>query len=264
MRRLVHESGVVADVSELLEEAGVRHGFATRRGGISQGAFASLNLGNPASCATPDASETIEENYRRFTGTIGLSGHLRCAVHQVHGDRVARIDDPNQHNAAQQADALVSTHSRAALAIPVADCVPVLLADERGQVVAAAHAGWRGVIAGIVPKTISAMRELGAVRMVAAIGPCIGFDAFEVGSEVVEAFRSAFGGSAPIRLRADGKGHVDLREAVRRQLIDSGIDTGRIDVSEGCTFTNAEDFFSHRRDNGLTGRHAAMIARRSP
>ena len=99
----------------------------------------------------------------------------------------------------------------------------------------------------------------GAKDVIAAIGPCIGFDAFEVGPEVVDEFVARFGPAAPVRTRKDGKGHVDLREAVRRQLVDAGVSPDRIDTTDRCTFRDDGEFFSHRRDNGVTGRMAAVI-----
>ena len=100
-------------------------------------------------------------------------------------------------------------------------------------------------------------------RCAAAVGPCIGFDAFEVGREVLAVFRAAFGPEAPVRARPDGKGHVDLREAVRRQLVAAGVPEDRVDTTDRCTVRDVEEFFSHRRDNGVTGRLAAIIATRA-
>jgi hypothetical protein len=99
----------------------------------------------------------------------------------------------------------------------------------------------------------------GADGVAAAIGPCIGFGAFEVGPEVIEAFVRRFGEAAPVRRRGDGSGHIDLREAVRRQLVAAGLSPDRIDTTDRCTFRDSQEFFSHRRDNGVTGRMAAMI-----
>jgi YfiH family protein len=139
--------------------------------------------------------------------------------------------------------------------------VPILIADERGQTVAAVHAGWRGVIAGVIPATLSRMPN--PKNLVAAIGPCIGFDAFEVGEDVLREFDRAFGRDAPLRRNGDGKGHVDLRAACRLQLRRAGLADAQIDLTDRCTFDHADEFFSHRRDRGVTGRLAALIAPRS-
>jgi YfiH family protein len=220
-----------------------------------------MNLGNPTGCATQDADARIEENYRRLQAAIGCERRQRRYAHQVHGSDVLRVsrNEPFENN--QRADALISDDETRVLAVRVADCVPILLATSDGRRVAAVHAGWRGVIAGVLP---NALRELTgdalARDVIAAVGPCIGFEDFEVGPEVIEAFVARFGKSAPVRTRDDGKGHVDLREAVRRQLIDTGVSADRIDGTDRCTFRNKEEFFSHRRDNGVTGRMAALIA----
>jgi copper oxidase (laccase) domain-containing protein len=203
-----------------------------------------------------------------------------------------------------RADALVSDDPTRVMSVRVADCVPVLIASEDGRAVGAVHAGWRGVIAGVIPNALERLRSLGFTpspgnpgegwdegspqamidrattsiarnphpalsrstgrgregNVVVAIGPAIGVDAFEVGPEVLAEFERVFGGDAPIRRRDDGKGHVDLRAAIVLQLIAAGIAADRIDVSDRCTFRDADEFFSHRRDRGVTGRMAAIIS----
>jgi copper oxidase (laccase) domain-containing protein len=99
-------------------------------------------------------------------------------------------------------------------------------------------------------------------NVIAAIGPCIGFDNFEVGPEVLEQFAQKFGAAAPIRRRDDGKGYVDLRAAIRRQLLAAGVAENQIDSTDRCTFRDAEEFYSHRRNQGITGRMAALISPR--
>jgi YfiH family protein len=143
------------------------------------------------------------------------------------------------------------------MSVRVADCAAVLMASDDGRIVAAVHAGWRGVIAGAVT---NAMRVMGSANIVAAIGPAIGFEHFEVGPEVLEQFEQTFGGEAPIRRRDDGKGYVDLRAAIAIQLCRAGVGADRIDRSNRCTVRDAGEFFSHRRDRGVTGRMAAIIA----
>jgi copper oxidase (laccase) domain-containing protein len=121
------------------------------------------------------------------------------------------------------------------------------------------------VIANVVGGTIDQLRQRGgsAGSLVAAIGPCIGFDAFEVGLEVVEAFERALGADAPVRRANDGKGRVDLRRAVQCQLRASGLAEEHIDSTDRCTYRDADEFFSHRRERGVTGRMAALIASRA-
>jgi len=222
---------------------------------LSPPPFDSLNLGNPSGTDEVDDYERIYENYRKLQRAIGRAQHERIWVHQVHGGDVMRAPCPS----GAKADALVCDDPSKLIAVRVADCVPILVAAADGKVVAAIHSGWRGVIAGVVRNAIEAMR-VRPEKMIAAIGPCIGFDAFEVGGEVLDAFTDCFGNHAPIRRREDGKGHVDLRRAVETQLCQTGIPADRIDTTNRCTFRDSEEFFSHRRDKGITGRMAALIA----
>jgi YfiH family protein len=148
----------------------------------------------------------------------------------------------------------------------VADCVPVLLSTPDGRTVAAVHAGWRGVVAGVVLRAAEAVRRLRAGGadgpLFAAIGPSIGFDAFEVGPEVAAVFAERFGGDAAALLkpsRNSGKSLVDLRSALRLQLRSVGLPAEAIDTTDRCTHRDADEFFSHRRDNGVTGRMAGLI-----
>ncbi len=253
LERRVAEHGVVYYISPMLEQAEIPHAFSTRLGGISPPPFDSLNLGNPSGCAVQDDDSSIQRNYELLQGAIGAAGRRRCWVHQVHGADVLDADDARFESGAK-ADAVFSADPSKILAVRVADCVPILLADETSQKVAAVHAGWRGVIADVIGNTIHRMPS---PTLLAAIGPCIGVDAFEVGSEVIDEFRRTFGDAAPIRAGKNGKGHVDLREACRLQLLEAGV--RRIDVSDRCTFGHSDEFFSHRRDNGVTGRMAALI-----
>jgi YfiH family protein len=266
--RVKTASSLVYYESSLLKATGVRHAFSTRLGGLSPAPFDSMNLGNPNGCDIQDDYDRIWENYNLLQAAAGCSVGQPCRVHQVHGAEVARVRRGEEFDTSTKADALVSDDASWVLSVRVADCVPVLLASVDGTRVAAIHAGWRGVVAGVVP---AALRELAGEQSprnyVAAIGPCIGFDAFEVGQEVMQEFARVFGPDAPCRpcpLGRPGKGYADLREGVHRQLVAAGIPPTRIDVSDRCTYRDRDEFFSHRRDNGVTGRMAAVIqARRS-
>ena len=251
--------GVKLYRSPLLMRVGVPHAFSTRVGGVSEGAFASLNLGNPSHADVRDSAEHIEENWQRFGGAAGMGERVVRRVSQVHGCGVVDADAKNELTAVS-ADAIVTRDRECAAAVRVADCVPVLLASDDGKVVAAVHAGWRGVVAGVVTAAVQRMRADRGRSIVAAIGPCISFDAFEVGMEVVETFGRLFPANPPVRVEGDGKGRVDLREAVGRQLVDAGLSAEDIDATDRCTVRDDDEFFSHRRDNGVTGRMAAVIA----
>jgi YfiH family protein len=260
-RRVSTDGSIPYYASPLLEAAGVPHGFSTRIGGVSPVPFDSLNLGISRDSALKDDRANILENYRRFANACGCANRERCWVSQVHGGEVA---DATTACAAFEcgvpADALVTDDPRRVVSVKYADCVPVLLATADGRKVAAVHAGWRGVVAGIVPTTVGRLTIAERPNLLAAIGPCISFEAFEVGPEVLDAFVRLLGPDAPIRRRDDGKGHVDLRRAVRRQLIDCGLVAQRIDETDRCTFRDAGDFYSHRRGGPSTGRMAALIS----
>jgi YfiH family protein len=264
LKRCVSEQGPVFYLSPLLERLGVPHAFSTRVGGLSPAPFHSLNLGNPSGCDVQDDYERIYENYRLLQAAIGCADRSRCWVHQVHGGNVVGAMHGESFESGAKADAIVSDDVEKILAVRVADCVPVLLAGKGGGIISAVHAGWRGVIASVVPNAIDVMRERGCVvdSIVAAIGPCIGEEAFEVGPEVVQQFESAFDTDVPARRTPDGKGRVDLRRAVKVQLLRAGMSEDCIDTTDRCTHRDREEFYSHRRDNGVTGRMAALIAPR--
>jgi purine-nucleoside/S-methyl-5'-thioadenosine phosphorylase / adenosine deaminase len=252
--------------SEVLAAAGIPHCFSTRLGGVSLGMFESLNLGNPSELPREqrDPLQNIRENFRRILAAIGCEGRIVTEVHQVHGGAVhAALRGGSNPEPDPKADAIVSDDPGRALVIRIADCAPVLLATPDGRMVGAVHAGWRGVIAGVLLRAIGRMRDHGAGELLAAIGPCIGPESFEVGPEVVEQFARAFPDDTGTIIRS-GLGHrsfVDLKEALRRQLLAAGIT--RLDVSPRCTFLEADLFFSHRREGGLTGRMGAVISVRA-
>jgi YfiH family protein len=260
MERRTAVNGVVYYASPLLESRGIPHAFSTRIGGVSAEPFRSLNLGNPNGCAVQDNYERVWQNYRRLEAAAGCPGRELCRVHQVHGAAVVRAGRDQPFDTSARADAIVTDDPARVASVRVADCVPVLLATGDGRTVAAVHAGWRGVIAGTALAALKAMGADGSAGVVAAIGPCIGGDAFEVGPEVVEEFFLVFGDEAPLVRRVGEKGYIDLRQAVRLQLLRAGLSPGHVDVSDRCTHRDAGEFFSHRRDNGVTGRMAAIIS----
>jgi YfiH family protein len=263
LQRKVSETGVVYYQSPLLARVGVPHGFSTRLGGVSMSPFDSLNLGNPQGAAQQDEWERINENYRRLIHAIGASNRERAWVHQVHGGDVVFVRREHEFSNGARADALVSDDPDRLLTIRVADCVPILLASDDGAAVAAVHAGWRGVIAGAVPNAVRELKRFTDRPLLAAIGPCISRGSFEVGPEVMAQFDEHFAGeNGLVDRNGDVKGHVDLRRAVQIQLQRAGLSADQIDSNECCTYRDAEEFFSHRREKGLTGRLAALIAAR--
>ena len=265
LERVTFDNGVIAYVSPLLRAAGVPHAFSSRLGGVSEGPFASLNLGNPGGCPQQDSGDNITENYRRLQSAIGCGGRRRVFTHQMHGPLVvdaataAQTDVMYGGSEIGKGDGIFSRDPALLLSVRTADCVPVLLASADGRTVAAVHAGWRGVIAGVATAALRLFDQPAGV--IAAIGPGIGFNAFEVGEDVVGKFEEAFGdfpgASSLVRRVGDGKGRVDLKSAIAFQLRRAGVLS--IDTTERCTATHGEEFFSHRRDASVTGRMAAVI-----
>jgi YfiH family protein len=257
--------GIRVYISPLLEAVGVPHGFSTRDGGVSAGPYASLNLGTVGGAAVQDEVGNIRENYRRLLEAIGAAERERCWIHQVHGSEVAVARIGEEFECGVKADAMVCDDPRRVVSVKYADCVPILMAAEDGRAVAAVHAGWRGVVAGVAPAAVDRLADIAGRRaadLVVAIGPCIGVEHFEVGAEVAELMAGVIS-DCKSGISEAGKPLVDLREAVRRQLIEAGVKEERIDGTDRCTYRDAEEFFSHRRDGGVTGRMAAVIGARA-
>jgi YfiH family protein len=264
LQKLTTPDGVVYYTSAKLQAIGVRHAFSTRIGGISPAPFDSLNLGNPNGCVLQDAYDRIWANYRRLTSSIDCNTNPPLRVHQIHGDKVVTVNPNQDFDTTCKADALVSRDAQRVISIRVADCVPILLSTKDGRTVAAVHAGWRGIIAGVIPAAIDRILaedpSAKSAEVIAAVGPCISGPAFEVGPEVLDNFAQEFGPAAPLTRLPTGKGNVDLRTAARIQLLGAGLPNSSIDTTDRCTVTHREEFFSHRRDHGITGRMAALIA----
>ncbi|MEM1094347.1 MAG: peptidoglycan editing factor PgeF [Bacteroidota bacterium] len=219
----------------------VNAGFSTRHGGVSTGAYGSLNLG----LSTDDAEANVQTNRQRFAEALGFSADQMAIAGQVHGSTVRVVETSGLYRGV---DALVTTTPGVLLSMSAADCAAVLLAD--AQVVGACHAGWRGTVAEIALKTVAQMVALGASaeRMHAYISPCISQANFEVGEEVAAHFAEAF----VDRTRA--KPHADIKGALVAQLRRAGIPEAYIEASPHCTYGEVTDFFSYRAERGVTGR----------
>jgi YfiH family protein len=225
---------------------GIAHGFFTRRGGVSRGLYASLNCG----AGSKDSPEAVQENRARVTAHLGA--RTLVSAYQVHGTTALVADDrwPAER---PKADAIVTATPGLALGVLTADCVPILLAEPDARVVGAAHAGWRGALAGIAEAALEAMEGLGAARgrIRAAVGPCIGAAAYEVGPEFEAEFlredranaRFFFRAGAQARPRFDLSGYVAYR-LQRAGLAD-------VRSVQACCFARAADFFSYRRSRVL-------------
>ena len=244
--------------SRLLSAAGAVHGFSLRTGGVSSGAFSSLNLG----VSVGDDEAAVRQNHELLRAAAGVQAPISTA-HQVHGDRVvdARMREVFAPTARQEegADALLAL-GEGAVGVRVADCVPILVHAEGA--VAAVHSGWRGTRLGIAGRAIRALQHAAGAdpkQMLAAIGPCIGRCCYEVSPELAAEFRALFGPEAADDPARTAKPHLDLRYCVERSLLQAGIPPERTEQVEGCTSCDSGAWFSHRRDKGRTGRHLAFI-----
>ena len=221
----------------------------TRRGGVSLGAFSSLNLGTHVG----DDPKAVAVNRDIVSRRIGARP---VWLNQVHGTRVVDAAGQLINDAVPDADAAYTRQTGPVCTVMTADCLPVLLCDDAGTVVAAAHAGWRGLLAGVLETTVAAMGVPGK-NLMAWLGPAIGPHAFEVGDEVRAAFVAAAAESAPaFQSVSGGKWLADIYLLARLRLKGPGIE--RVFGGNFCTVSEAERFFSYRRD-GQTGRMASMI-----
>ena len=222
---------------------GIAHGFFGRRGGVSSGDLASLNCG----LGSNDDPALIAENRRRVAEAV-LPGAPLTGLYQVHGNRCVIVDETTDLAARPEADALATRTQGLLLGILTADCVPVLFADANAGVVGAAHAGWKGAIAGVTDATLAAMESLGANRanIAAAIGPCIGRASYEVDEGFVQRFVTD--DPANERFFAAGKpGHAmfDIAAYVAARLAAAGLT--RIAIGGQDTYAGEADYFSYRR-----------------
>lgn len=234
----------------------------TRNGGVSKGDYASMNC----TPYTGDDIEAVQRNQQLLCTALHIEKEQLIIPYQTHSVNALVIDKEFlQQNAEkrneqlQNIDALITQEKGVCLCVSTADCAPILLYDRKQQVIAAIHAGWRGSVNCIVRKTLEQMNRLYNTQgedIFAAIGPCIGFDAFEVGDEVYDAFKQ---NDFPMEYISGWKPethkwHIDLQMANSVQLIDFGVPTEQIDICDICTFTHYEKFFSARRLGIKSGR----------
>ncbi len=235
---------------------GVAHGFFTRRGGVSEGLYGSLNCG----FSTGDERTNVQENRNRAVAALGLAPDRLAAVQQVHSARAVVIGDDWVPGPLEQADALATRRRGIALGVLGADCAPVLLADAEAGVIGAAHAGWRGALDGVTDSVIDAMVGLGAKpsRIVAVIGPCIAQESYQVGPE----FPAPFLAQDPANAAFFADSHFDLPGYLKARLDRRGLAV--VMPSLGDTLAQPDLFFSHRRatlrDSGVAGRQISVIA----
>jgi len=241
------------------------HGFTSRLGGVSRGHYASLNLG----VNRGDDPGSVSENYDRITSVFGTRKEDLVFTRQVHGDTVRLVGPEDRQGdifapTPHEADGLVTAERNLPLIVFTADCIPILLWDQRTGAVGAVHAGWRSTVLDIIGKAVSRLvADCGSQTqdIRAAIGPGIGRCCFETGLEVSQAVTALLGHESESCMTACGqeKSMVDLKEINRRLLLRAGLLPDRISVSDICTMCDYETFWSHRATAGHRGSQAAII-----
>lgn len=235
---------------------GLLHTVLTRIGGVSKVPYATLNLGHTVG----DDPQAVKENHRRALLPLRLDPRQVVSPWQVHGARVEIVGKEQLGTVRPKTDALITAVPGVPLLMRFGDCAPVLLCDPVRRVVALAHAGWRGLVAGVVKATVRTMTRELACRssdVWAGVGPTIGPGCYEVGADVARKIEAACPAGAQVIHRMNGTIHADLPAAVEAQLRDAGIT--RIEQAALCTSCNVDEFFSHRAEDGHTGRFGIVI-----
>lgn len=240
---------------------GIRHAFFTRKGGVSEGVYASLNGG----VGSDDAPENVAENRARMANALGVTLDRLLTPYQIHSPDVVVVHAPWEHEARPRADALVTRTTGLAIGISTADCGPLLFADAQGGVIGAAHAGWRGAFSGIIEATLDAMEKFGASRkrIAAALGPTIRQPNYEVGPEFVDRFMQADKANGRYFVPSGRDGHAlfDLPGFIADRIRAAGI--GNFEDLGRCNYAEPEHFYSYRRMSRLGesdyGRHISAI-----
>jgi len=241
------------------DEAGLTNGVFSRRGGISPMPWASLNLGG----GIGDTRENIIENRKRIFDAINRPVESIFDVWQVHGTKIIATDQPRPLNVVhEKADGILTNNPNITLLMRFADCTPIFLADPKKRVVSIVHAGWKGTVNQIAVEAIRKMDELFGCRrsdVLAGIGPSIGMEDYEVGEDVwLAAKQNLFEEVDKLFVKINGKLHFDLWEANRIQLEKEGVQ--QIEVAGISTAANTTEWYSHRAENGKTGRFGAVLA----
>lgn len=224
---------------------GISHGFFTRRGGVSEGIYGSLNCG----FGSGDRPESVARNRILVAEKLGVPARNLITPRQIHSATAYVTSRAWDVGSPPSGDAVVTAQPGLAVAVLTADCAPVLLADPEAGVVAAVHAGWKGALAGVLSATVGAMEEIGASRdrIVAAIGPTISSNCYEVGPEFRDAFLSDKPASASFFAQVPGKSRpcFDLPSFVKAELAENGVE--QVEDLQSCTYENESLFFSSRR-----------------
>lgn len=236
---------IESDLLGATKDQGIRHGFFTREGGVSGGIYASLNCG----LGSGDAPDLVRENRARVAARLGASPGDLVTVRQVHSPRALVAEAPWPTQAPPEADAIVTRTPGLVVGALSADCAPVLFADPEARIVAAAHAGWRGALGGVIESTLAVMEELGArrERIRAVVGPAISQSAYEVEVDFSRRFIDDDGDNTVFFSPGEDEGHLhfDLAGYCANRLEKAGVVHRQ--VVHLCTYSNESHFFSYRR-----------------
>lgn len=237
--------GEIVRAECLSDLTGISHGFFTRQGGVSTGLYSALNCG----LGSNDDPDLVRQNRARVAQALGAERPEVLTLHQVHSATALVVDAPFSSSTLPRADALVTRTPGLVIGALAADCTPVLFADPQTRIIAAAHAGWRGALGGILESAVDVMIGLGADRrhIRAAVGPCINQPAYEVGPEFEAEFLKADASNARFFMRptTGARTHFDLPGYVESRLSLSGI--GAVERRSLCSYENESRFFSYRR-----------------
>lgn len=252
----------------LLEQSGmVRHLFSTRIGGVSEGIYESMNL----SYSRGDQKEAVDENFRRIAEVFGTTPDRIVCSKQTHTTNVRLVTEKDCGKGVvcpadyEDVDGLITNESGILLCTSYADCVPLYFVDTKNRAIGLGHSGWRGTVNRMGAVMLGAMQEAFGTKpenVLAAIGPSICQDCYEVGQEVFDAFRLHFPKDWEALIskeKAEGKYQLDLWEANRRILLDAGITEDHLAVTDLCTCCNSSYLFSHRASHGRRGNLAAFL-----
>lgn len=261
IRRSV-DGPVFYQFASLAKHREVLHAIFTRRGGTSVPPFRSLNVGGRVG----DDPAAVRANHDLIFKTLSISPDQVVTAQQVHGAHVAVVGPSQRGTAVPAVDSLVSKAPGVALTLAFADCLPLMLHDPSRHVIALVHAGWRGTIAQVAASTVAVLRQsfgCDPADILACLGPAIGPCCYEIGFDLAQKIREVFGPHSGLLVpQSDGTLHFDLPAAIRWQLELAGVQ--HVENSELCTSCHTEDFYSHRAENGRTGRFAAVLALRRP
>ena len=254
----IHQSqGITFITSTALESYKVKHGFFMRRGGCSPFPWKSLNMAT----SVGDSQKNVIENRKRIADSLQINQNNFYDLWQVHSNKVVFAENPRPRGEPHiQADAIISNKFNVALLMQFADCVPMLFFDPKQNVIASVHSGWKGTLSGIAAKTIKMMTEkykCEPADIITVIGPSICQAHYQIGDDVASQVKTIFGLEQNILAFHNGKIYMDLPAANRLILEKCGLRS--IEMTSICTYCFKQDWFSHRGENGKTGRFASII-----